>query len=223
MTLKQMATAVRNNVGGGVKGADFTSFSIAQLEDELLINTPAVLLKLAAEGMLDISRVYQRIDGIELECKDLSNNCEVKLDTCAPHFQIPALNVMVGSPVPYLATADGSFTFKVYLDKDYRFHKYRLATSNKPFAWISTSSNGDGLVDVYLFNLGDYEALKFVTIHALFDNPYNLLLTDYYAQFTNAEYYAPAMAQGMLVDSLTQKYVQYYRQLEKGPKPNIQE
>ena len=223
MTLRQLATAVRNNVVDGLKGVESTAFSTEQLEDEILLATPAVILEFATKGILNIDRITQRMDGIKLACEDLSANCAVSAHECAPHFEIPSLNLSALNPMPFLGTMDGKFTFKVYLDREYRFHKYRLSTGNRPFAWVSTTSNQNGLFDVYLFNLGKYENLKFISLEALFDNPYDLLNTPYYSQFSNAEYYAPAIIQSALIDQLTKKYVQYYRQLAQPLKPNTQE
>lgn len=223
MTLKQIATSVRNNVVDGLKGVDVTSFSIEQLEDEILLATPALLVQFASNGLINMAAINQRIDGVEIECKDLSSNCAVDSETCAPHFEIPTLNLSAATPITYLGTMDGAFTFKVYTDRDYRFHKYRLATAKSPYAWVSTTSNADGFFDVYLFNMGKYENLKFISITALFDNPYDLLSTDYYAQFSSSEYYAPYIIQSALIDSMTQKYIKYYRQLQQAPRPNTQE
>jgi hypothetical protein len=47
---------------------------------------------------------------------------------------------------------------------------------------------------------------------ALFDNPYDLLNTEYYDQFASAEFYAPSYVQMEVIDTLT-KYVNYYRQM----------
>jgi hypothetical protein len=84
--------------------------------------------------------------------------------------------------------------FKVYFDRDYRYHKYRLATSRMPFAWVTTP-NSDGMHDVF-FNMGKYNALQFISMDALFDNPYDLLNTEYYDQFASAEFYAPLCTDG---------------------------
>jgi hypothetical protein len=46
-----------------------------------------------------------------------------------------------------------------------------------------------------------------------FDNPYDLLNTEYYDQFASAEFYAPSYVQMEVIDTLTQKYVNYYRQM----------
>jgi hypothetical protein len=58
---------------------------------------------------------------------------------------------------------------------------------------------------------------------ALFDNPYDLLNTEYYDQFVSAEFYAPSYVQMEVIDTLTQKYVNYYRQMHMNPKPNTQQ
>jgi hypothetical protein len=52
---------------------------------------------------------------------------------------------------------------------------------------------------------------------ALFDNPYDLLNTEYYDQF---EFYAPSYVQMEVIDTLTQKYVNYYRQMHMNQNPN---
>ena len=223
MTLKQMATAVRNHVVDGLKGVSYTAFSIEQLEAEILLISQSIMFEFATKGLIDVSKYSQRIDGIKLTCEDLSNNCLVETDTCAPHFEIPSVNLMIANPISYLGTVDTAMTFKVYFDRDYRFHKYRLATSSAPFAWVSTTENERGFHDVYLFNMNKYSNLKYITIEALFDNPYKLLGTSYFAQFSASDFYAPAMVQNEIIDRMTKKYVQYYRQFEKTLKPNTQE
>ena len=218
-----MASAIRNHVVDGLNGVDVTSFSMVQLEDEILMNAPGIILELSTKGIIDIGRLPQRIDGIKVAEKDLSANCTVEAESCAPHFEIPNINRAATEPILYLGTMDGSLSFKVYYDRDYRFHKYRLATSKKPFAWISSAVNSEGLYDVFLFNLGRYSNIQFLSMDILLDNPYDLLNTDYYDQFSAAEFYAPLIVQTAIIDKITQKYIGYYRQLHAQPKPNIQQ
>jgi hypothetical protein len=85
---------------------------------------------------------------------------------------------------------DGELSFKVYFDRDYRYHKYRLATSRMPFAWVSSTPNSDGMHDVF-FLIWE-KKLQFISMDALFDN-HDLLNTEYYDQFASAEFYAQAM------------------------------
>jgi hypothetical protein len=223
MTLSEMASAVRNHVADGLNGISSTSFSLEQLQDEILLTTSAVIVKLSAQGLLDINKLTQRIDGIRIECKDLSANCSVESSIGAPHFLIPNINRAIADPIQFLGTMDGELSFKVYFDRDYRYHKYRLATSRMPFAWVSSTPNSDGMHDVFLFNMGKYNALQFISMDALFDNPYDLLNTEYYDQFASAEFYAPSYVQMEVIDTLTQKYVNYYRQMHMNPKPNTQQ
>jgi hypothetical protein len=223
MTLSQMASAIRNHVVDGLNGIASTAFSTDQLRDEILQTTSSVLVEFAAQGLIDVSKLTQRIDGIRIECKDLSANCHVDSEIEAPHFTIPNLNRMVAEPITYLGAVDASISFRVYFDRDFRFHKYRLATSRKPFAWISSTPNAVGLYDVYLFNMGKYNGMQFISIDALLDNPYDILKTDYYAQFSASEFYAPQAVQSKVIDVLTQKYVNYYRQLNTPMKPNTQQ
>jgi hypothetical protein len=44
--------------------------------------------------------------------------------------------------------------FKVYFDRDYRYHKYRLATSRMPFAWVSSTLTLMACT-MFSFNMGN--------------------------------------------------------------------
>jgi hypothetical protein len=222
MTLDEMASTIRNHVVDGLNGAASVPFSIEQLKDEILLTTSTVILKLSAQGLVDINRLTQRIDGIKITAKDLSANCQVESAIEAPHFVIPNINRGAASPIQYIGTVDGVLSFKVYLDKDYRFHKHRLATARFPFAWVSTTANSDGMYDVFLFNMGKYNQLRFVTIEALFDNPYDLYKTAYFDQMDTAEFYAPAYVQKEVIDTITKEYINYHRQLHVNQAPNTQ-
>lgn len=223
MTLSQMASAIRNHVVDGLDGISQTAFSVDQLKDEILQTAAFVIVEFTAQGILDASKLTQRIDGIRVECTDLSANCHVASEIEAPHFVIPNLNRMVDEPITYMGATDGTISFKVYFDRDYRFHKYRLATSRLPFAWVSSTPNSEGLYDVYLFNLGKYNGFQFISIDAVFDNPYDIQKTEYYEQFSSSEFYAPMAVQSKVIDILTQKYVNYYRQLHTPMKTNTQQ
>lgn len=218
-----MATTVRNHVVDGLKGISNLSFSIEQIEDEILLTTQTVMLEYSAKGLIKPEKFSQRIDGVRIDCEDISNNCEVITGSCAPHFEIPAVNLVYENPIPYIGTINGELTFKVYMDKDYRYHKYRLSTAKMPFAWVSTTPNEAGLFDVFLFNLGKYSELRFVTVEALFDDPTSLVNTDYYQQFTDSSFFAPFTVQEAVITKLTEKYIKYYRQFERNLKTNVQE
>lgn len=223
MTLQQIATSIRNNVVDGLDGISSTAFSMEQLYDEVILSASTSIAKLSAQGAIDIAALTQRVDGIRITCRDLSSNCSVESEISAPHFTIPNVNRLAKEPITFLGSLDAKLSFKVYYDRDYRFHKYRLATSRRPFAWVSSTANDTGMYDVFLFNMGSYDTIQFISMDAIFDNPYDLLKTDYFEQFNNAEFYAPNYIQREVIDTLTQQYVNYYRQLHMQPKPNTQQ
>jgi hypothetical protein len=91
----------------------------------------------------------------------------------------------------------------LYFDRDW-YHKYRLATSRMPFAWVS-SPNSDGMHDVFFFNgeimhFSLYRWTLYLTIRMIY-------LTEYYDQFASAEFYAQSYVQMEVIDTDTQKYV----------------
>lgn len=223
MTLDQIASTIRNHVVDALGGASETTFSIEQLKDEIMTAASGAVARLAAQGVIQITELAQRLDGIAVATRDLSLECPVGSELCAPHFEIPNLNRAIDSPIIFLGSLDSKLSFKVYYNRDYRYHRYRLATSRKPFAWVSSSKNVKGLYDVFLFNMGKYNTIKFLSMDVLLDNPYDLLATPYYNQFAEAEFYAPLLVQEEIIDKLTQKYVNYYRQLHMQIKPNVQQ
>jgi len=217
-----MATTVQNHVLDGLNGVDTLPFSIEQLEKEILMAVPGIILDLTTKGLIDMARLTQRIDGIRLTVGDVSTACNVSAGECAPHFEIPNINRFVDEPIVFIGNMDSSISFKIYYDRDFRFHKYRLATARKPYAWISTSANSNGLYDIFLFNLGKYSSLKYVSIDAIFDNPYDLYKTPYFEQFASSSFYAPMIVQESVIAKLSQQYINYYRQLHMTQKSNTQ-
>ena len=222
MTLEQMASSVRSHVVDGLNGISNASFSLEQIQDEIIYTTSALLTTYIKQGVVDPLRLGQRIDGIRVECEDISANCSVASYVNAPHFSIPDINRVLSEPILYLGTMDSSLSLKVYYDRDFRFHKYRLATALRPFAWVSSTPNKEGLYDVYLFNLGKYNNLKFISIDAIFDNPYDIHKTAYFDQFAQSEFYAPLFIQKEVVTQISNEYANYYRKMHMTRIPNTQ-
>ena len=225
MTLRQIASTIRNHVVDGLKGVTNEAFSLEQLMHEILVRTEGLIAEGVLQKTLIVSNISQRIDGIEIQCADTSSSCTIKSLVSVPKLSIPKLSqaIDVGDAISYVGPMDNSVSFKVYVSTDYRFHQYRQLTGDRPYVWINTSSNTEGVYDMYFFNLGKYNNLKFVSISALFENPYDLLKMPYAEQFSTTEFYAPAIIQNRLIEELTQRYVSYYRQLNTPVQPNTQE
>jgi hypothetical protein len=121
----------------------------------------------------------------------LSANCSVE-SSIGAHFLI---QTSTGLLLILFSFRDNGWraVFKVYFDRDYRYHKYRLATSRMPFV-LSSTPNSDGMHDVFFFNMGNtmhfslYRWTLYLTIR-------DLLNTEYYDQFASAEFYAPSYVQ----------------------------
>ena len=75
-------------------------------------------------------------------------------------------------------------------------------------------------MDAYLFNLGP-NGLRFLSIRAIFDDPVKILDSD--GLFgVDEEFPAPSAVQEMIIDKITQKYIQYYKNLNHPYQPNTQ-
>lgn len=225
MTLRELASAIRNNIVNGLKGTSNEAFSIEQLMKEIILEANTVITLKIAEKVLSIESVAQRIDGIEIECTDISANCAIDSQVNAPHIEIPKLSQFASAEesLLYIGPMDNSKGFKVYTNRDYVFHEHNLATKNRPYVWVNVAVNTNGMYDVFFFNLGKYNNLKYVSVTARFENVYDLLSTSYADQFTASEFYAPALVQNIVMTNITQKWVNYYRQLATPPPINNQE
>jgi len=225
MQLKQIASVIRNHIVDGLKGVTNEAFSIEQLMQEVVLHTNTIIAQQIKQGLLDPSRVSQRIDGIQIECNDISGNCNIDSLTSAPHFKIPSLAQLVNTDkaISYLGPMDNSLNFRIYYDTDYIYNQYKQVTSKVPYAWVNMAGNGDGTYDVYLFNMGNYNNLKFVSLSAVFENPYDLMNMPYAEQFYTSEFYAPNIVVDQVITDISNKYIQYYRQLNTPVQPNTQE
>jgi hypothetical protein len=57
--------------------------------------------KTICSGVVDINKLTQRIDGIRIECKDLSANCSVESSIGARIFLIPNINRAIADPIQF--------------------------------------------------------------------------------------------------------------------------
>jgi hypothetical protein len=64
--------------------------------------------------------------------------------------------------------------------------------------------------------MGKYNALQFISMDALFDNPYDYLTRNITINLPRLNS-MPSYVQMEVIDTLTQKYVNYYRQMHMNP------
>ncbi|MCK5788367.1 MAG: hypothetical protein KAH32_05185 [Chlamydiia bacterium] len=225
MTLKEMASAIRNHIVDGLKGVTNEAFSTEQLTQEILLETNLMIEQGLANKLITLQSLYQRIDGIDMSCTDTSANCDIPSLTSYPMLLIPKLLITrdPNDSISYFGSMDNSLRIKLYFNEDYKYHKYNLATAHRPFGYVNINATKNGMHELYLINLGKYESLKYLSISALFESPYKLLETKYRDQFEGSEFFAPRHIQAQVIASITQKYVNYYRQLNMPVQPNTQE
>ena len=225
MTLKQIASLIRNNLVNGLKGVNNEQFSIEQLMHEVMLETNATITRRIVEGSLQAANVSHRIDGIELNCEDTSDNCTIDSQMSAGHIKIPKLAqfMEIEESLSFVGPLDNSVNFKVYTNTDYRYHKHRLITADRPFIWLNTSDDTDGYYDMYFFNMGKYNNLKFISVVARFENPIKLLDTVYADSFSSTEFFAPEIILNEVITTITQRWFSYYRELGTPARPNTQE
>ena len=226
MTHLEMASAIRNRVADGLSGnISDQSFSLEQLYDEIDLARADFVNKYSTTFKLNSKYLIQQLDKLELIMTDLSSDICSSIPNCdsqVPAVQIPALLATPDdSAIEFLGLTNKQEEFSVYYNvADIQNHRVRVRTAHRPFAWVDTSMNANGKNTLYFFNLGKYNPLKFVSARAMFNHPSDLLALDPNA--LSREYPAPLHMQLAIVDSLTEKYIRYYRQLNVQPMPNQQ-
>lgn len=221
MTHTEIASSIRNRVSDGLSGnIGDQAFSIEQLMDEIDLTRAEIINKLAMAGKVDVSYLLQSIDTIPIEMLSPSDGCVALDGPCSEiaAIKVPKLMSVFGSRgIQYLGLTNMQESIAAYFHpEDIRNHKVRIRTSQRPFAWIDTTADANDMFTLFLFNLGKYNALKYLKLRAVFDNPNKVGSLDPNNQYK--EYAAPGHIQLNIIDILTEKYVRYYRQLNI---PNI--
>ena len=225
MTLQELASTIRNRVSDGLSGAIADqAFSLEQLYDEIDLTRADFVHKYSGTAKLNTKYLLQTIDSLEIQCTSLAY-----ADSC-PEFagftdQVPAVEIppllatFDDSAIEYLGLVNKQEKFSVYYDSsDIQNHRVRVRTAHRPFVWVDTSLNQNNKFTLYFFNMGKFNPLRFVSIRAAFNNPSSLQALDPHS--IEREYPAPLHMQLAIVDSLTEKYVRYFRQLNLVPAPN---
>jgi hypothetical protein len=224
MTHNEIASAIRNRVADGLSGnLNNQAFSLEQLLEEIDLSRDTFINKYIGTNKLDPKFLVQEIDTLPIICRNLSEDCFIKDPSGdVPSIKIPPISPVFGDKsIEFLGLVNMQESFAVYFHPDdIRNHKYRIKTNKRPFAWVDVASDKDGKHTIYFFNLGKFNPLKFVKLRAIFahptsvnsDNPNNL----------DMEYPAPGYMQDAIIDTLTEKYVRYFRQLNIPALPNQQ-
>jgi len=230
MTLNEITSTIRNRVADALSGnISNQAFSLEQLEEEVDLERSSIVYKYSTSNIkLNPNFLYQTVDRLKVNCINLSDGggglpCGIIIpNSSVPATKIPPISATVlNDAVEYFGLMNKQEKFIVYFDTDSMLnHKYRVKTSKKPFIWIDTTIDSNGDMTAYLLNTDQYFNLKFMSIRAIFEHPSRVNRDE--AGYGDREYPAPGHIQNSIIDSLTEKYVRYFRQMNIPPLPNTQ-
>ena len=175
MNIKQIASAVLSHIYDGLKGAVANiAVSQEQLEDEVVAERNTVLKEYLIKGAVSLNEMYSAIECVEVNCESMSKCCELSdVGQKAIHFEIPPILAMGGLPtVKFIGSIDRKVKYQVYTNNDYKYHKYRKRGADKPYVYLDTTINSNGMIDGYIFNA---PLVKMISVVAIFLDPRQLV------------------------------------------------
>lgn len=223
MELNKLASAILNDILSGLRGITSNiSLSVEQLEDDIVDERLTIIKEYALKGLLPVKDLVTSINCLEVDCKPIENcnlcnsNLNVR-ETNIPHVEIPQIVTDLGvDAIQYFGTVDRNTPFKIYTDISYQYHKYNRWLGRKPYIYIDTSPNENGMYDCYIFNA---PLIKTLSIIAVFKDPRQL------EQFTccNAEEVSNMnFLTNDIKRRITEKKVRWYKNLSAPNLPNDQ-
>ena len=219
MTIEAIASAVYNNVVGGLTGISSNpKISIEQLQDECVAERNHILREYLLKGVMNFEELFLSINCLEVNCDFMSKCCELPVGAKALHFEIPPVMYVAGAnTIKFIGSIDRKEKYMVYTDESYRYHQYRKRNGNKPYVYVDTAINSNGNFDCYIFNV---PYVKYVAITALFQDPRRLLEWDC---CSDGEVYLDCgILSNEIIKRMTEKYIRYYRQAASPVTPNNQ-
>lgn len=221
--IEKLASAIRNDIVGGLRGYHTNlSMSIEQLMDEIVDERLQILKEYSLKGVLPVKDLYLSINCIPVDCKDLERcRCSEQDDCLTPtaHFEIPQIVNDYGAlSIDYIGSNDRQNPFIYYTSSiAYRYHKYRKRGKNKPYVWIDTTPNENGMYDCFVFNA---PLLGQVSVTAIFKD---LRQLERYACCTDLKDDNMTFINNEIKKRLIEKKIRYYRALSPQNLPNDQQ
>ncbi len=222
MTLEDIASAIRSNVGSGLKEVGNFSYSIEQIKDEISNMRSLLIMEYSEKGILNKSYFAQKRKNVELSVGVFPEEGIIENNNPTIIATIPKLAMTKGnSSVLYLGPTDMSLNIKTYFELDaLKTHKYTRTLKNRPHAFIDLAQDSAGDIPVYIFGIGP-APFKYITVRAIFDDPVRILQEDGY-YIDDEEFPAPLAVQEIIIDKLSNKFLTYFKKLSGSNEPNDQ-
>lgn len=220
--IEKLASAIRNDVVSGLRGLhQDMSMSIEQLMDDIVDERLLILKEYSLKGIIPVKDLYISVNCVPVDCKDLERCgpcCDNDCPTPTAHFEIPQiLNDYGALSIDYIGSTDRLNPFVWYTSSTaFRQHKYRKRGKNKPYVWIDTTPNANGMYDGFIFGAPLISQISVTAIFKDLRQLFNLQCCQQYVDdnmsFINAE----------IKKRVTEKKIRYYRQLAAPLLPNDQ-
>lgn len=218
MVVSKLASAIYNDIVGGLRGYHHNpSISLEQLEDEVVNERLQVIKEYTLKGITPKKDLLTAINCIEIDCKDLDRcTCSTKY-TGKPvaHFEIPQI---LDGLIDYIGSTDRQNPFIYYTSSMFsKYHKYRRRGKNRPYVYIDTSPNENGMYDCFVFNA---PLLKQISVVAVFKD---LRQLEQYVCCSDLQDENKSYIDNEVQRRLTEKKIRYYRQFAPPILPNDQQ
>lgn len=219
--IERLASAIRNDVISGLRGYHTNlSMSLEQLCQDIVDERLQILKEYSLKGILPLKDLYLSINCIPVDCKGIERcRCrDIEFTTPTLHFEIPQVLGDYGNlSIDYIGSVDRQLPFIFYTSSiAFRYHKYRKRGKNRPYVWIDTTPNENGMYDCFVFNA---PMLKYVSITAIFKD---LRQLDNYSCCTELSDDNMSFINNEIKKRLTEKKIRYYRSFAAPSLPNDQ-
>lgn len=220
--VSKLASQVFNNVNSGLQGFRTNdSMSLELLEDSVVQERLQVIKEYSLKGILPVKDLYISINCIPVDCKDIERcRCGMTDDCSTPtaHFEIPQIVNDYGAlSIDYIGSSDRQNPFLYSTSSTvFRYRKYRKRGKNKPFVWVDTTPNENGMYDCFVFNA---PLLSNVSVSAIFKD---LRQLEGYGCCDSSSDDNFSFLDNEVVRRLTQKMINWYRAYRDPVGPNDQ-
>lgn len=223
--IEKLASAIRNDVVSGLSGYHTNlSMSTEQLCQDIVDERLQILKEYSLKGILPVKDLYISLNCIPVDCKNI-DKCRCNLDNInlsSPvlHCEIPQILGDYGNlSIDYIGSTDKQLPFIFYTQSvSFRNHKYRKRGKNKPYVWIDTTPNENGMYDCFIFNAPT--VLGYISITAIFKD---LRQLENYSCCTELSDDNMTFINNEIKKRLTEKKIRYYRALYSNNTPNNQQ
>lgn len=213
-TLDEITYAIKNNLEAGLHTTGNYSFSIKQLENQVIAERNALIQQLKANKVFDINEAIQEINCIEIDCENLSMCCDLDTKNPTLHFVIPTYLELA-----YVGLVDHVTSFKIYNSSANKYNKYRNSMLvNRPYVRLRIH---EGVTHGFIFN-PPTPHLKYISVSGVWENP--LSVNQYSCCSFNPQetrFPIPQYLVQQIVDGITNRWSSYYYRFQ-GQRPNTQ-